>query len=331
MRIPAGHFLLESYLISTFRGEAMKVRTYGFDVNTKNSRVDTSTLMNHLQHRSGEEDTSKGVERRIYVNCDTYSNFYVGLVVTVKDHKNFCKLEESPEGVTVTVESLTGDDKLMEFNFFVLNKENGIGVYQHYHQSCAVRQFGAYLVSRHAKLRKSLKAEELSDETLTSSQRREVSKDFSPKLEFSQLITQETLREMLEKYKEIRSFEFAYTYLRPKKKKGRPLEKRVSKKREKLYFRNPEYKKDLAREIGDFVKRKNPLSGNVNAIDHSGEAKVIKIFDMPDTFSEEEYDDVAIKLNNLKLNDFAKHRVVDELIGICTSEEYRHIFEAEVE
>ncbi|MGM0985404.1 MAG: hypothetical protein ACQEXI_00240 [Pseudomonadota bacterium] len=309
----------------------MKVRTYGFDVYTENLRVGIPELMQHLQERSGEEDNSKNVERRIYVDCNAYPDFYVGLIVTVKDHKNFCKLEESDEGVTVTVESLTGDDKLMEFNFFVLNKKNGIGLYQHYHQSCAVRVFGAYLVSRHARLRRRLKAEALDYDALSAAEQRDISREFSPKLEFSQLVTKETLREMLERYKEIRSFEFAYTYLRPKKKRGRPLEKRVAKKREKLYFRNPEHKMDLAKEIGEFVKSKKPLSGNVNAVDHSGEAKVLKIFDMPDTFSEEEYDDVAIKLNNLRLHDFAGHKVMKELISICRSDEFRHIFEADAE
>lgn len=310
----------------------MQVKTYGFDLSTENVFVDIDALMQYLQVKSGEKIIRGEIERRIYIDCDVSSEYYIGLVVTVKDQKTFCRLEESPKGITITVENLKGKDKLMEFNFFVINKSNGLGLYQHYHQSCALNVLGQYLTSAHHELRNSLKSKALSESGITSKKTKQIKRDYSKKLEFSPLVSQEGLKKILEQYKEIRSYEFTYTFLAPKKKGGgRPLDSKVNKKREKLYFANPGYKGELARLIDEHVHSFNPKTGSVHAVDYYNQQKVIHVFDMPETFSEEDYDSVAIKLNNLNLANFNKHRITKELVGMCKSDEYKHIFEVEIE
>jgi len=109
----------------------MKVRTYVFSVNTKSKHVSLGDLFSYLANEPRIIGQGENGERRFYVD-ESNPSYYKGLVVTVKDQKAFCKLLEGNAGdITIEVENLDEKERLMEFNFFVLNKSNGFGLYQH--------------------------------------------------------------------------------------------------------------------------------------------------------------------------------------------------------
>jgi hypothetical protein len=312
----------------------MKVRNYGFEIETTNSTVGVDDLLSQLEKSSGYADTSTGIERRIYLDSKAHADYYIGLVVTVKDQKMFCKLENDHGHIKITVENLKGKDKLMEFNFFAINKKNGIGIYQHYYQSCGLNVFGKYLRQRHNSIRDKLiddKTNELKSANggkISEKEIKAIKAKHSGVFKFSPLLRKETLAKMLKAFKTIKAFEFEYATLEVEQKYATPLSKYVKKKREKLSFSPNWSLTELATGIVETIKMINPKNGRVHVVNEYDEDIAVKIFEMPDNFGEEEYDDVAFKLNDLDVYDFAKHEVSTELINICKSEKYNHIFEA---
>lgn len=313
----------------------MKVRLYGFELEAEAKSVSIEDLMTYFTGRNGEPDNSGALERRIFVDSTTNKNYYLGLVVTVKDQKRFCRLEDSKGQIRITVENLTGSDKLMEFNFFVLNRKNGLGLYQHYHQSCGLTVFGGYLVSHYNAVRERLANNEIDEArrhepSLSKSKERGIRKKHRGKLIFSQLVRKDSLEKMLLEFKKLKAFEYELSALGADVRAGIPLGQYVRKFREKLTFGRTWGVSVLAPAIAKAVTDLNPTNGRVHAVNELDEDVSLRIFNMPDNFGEEDFDEVALKLHNLDLKSFATHKVVKELVEHCESDELRHIFQAKV-
>ena len=313
----------------------MKVKLYGFEVESSSSSITIDALMASMEKKSGLPDNSRNIERRIFIDCSSHAEYHSGLVVTVKDQKRFCRLEGSGGQIKIAVENLKGDDKLMEFNFFVLNKKNGIGLYQHYHNSCGLNIFGAYLSSEFTNLRQSLidvesEALELANGSISESQKKEIRRKFKSKLIFSQLVRKESLEKILGEYKKLKAFEYEFSAIDSKVREGIPLSNYAKKIREKLTFASGWGVPILSSAISEAIDKIKPSTGRIYATNQEGDDVSIRVFNIPDNFGEEDFDDVALKLNNLDLQTFSSHKVSLDLIAVCKSKDYRHIFEANV-
>jgi len=311
----------------------MKVRMYGFEIESESPSVSIGELMSYFASNSGTPDQSRSIERRIFLDESTNKNYYIGLVVTVKDQKRFCRLENKKGHIKITVENLTGDSKLMEFNFFVLNKKNGIGLYQHYYQSCALNVFGEYLISHHRMLREKFTNEEIEAQVnkkgaLSADEEKTIRRKYRGRLRFSQLVRKDSLEKILKEYKALKAFEYEISALDADVREGVPLSRYVSKLREKLTFSRGWSVSDLASAISGAVQKLNPKSGRVYALNELGEDVSLRIFDIPDNFGEEDFDDVAAKLHNLDLEAIGSNEVASGLVAACQSDNLKHIFEA---
>lgn len=315
----------------------MKVRLYGFEIETTGKSVGIDDLLSHFEANSGKSNTTKEIERRIYLDRKSHANYYLGLVITVKDQKRFCRLENDHGNIKIAVENLKGKDKLMEFNFFAINKHNGIGIYQHYFQSCGINVFGSYLHQCHNSMRDSLIETDIKTHMsmnsgkISDKEEKTIKRKHSGLFKFSPLVRKEALAKILEEYKAIKAFEFEYSTLGVEQKQGTPLSKFVKKKREKLTFSSTWSLAELAAGIVESISLIKPKNGRVHVVNSFDEDLALKIFDIPDNFGEEEYDDVALKLHNLDVYGFANHKVISELVETCQSDDYSYIFEANIQ
>jgi len=313
----------------------LKVKLYGFEIESSSEHITIDSLMASMEKSSGLPDNSRSIERRIFIDRKSHAEYYSGLVVTVKDQKRFCRLEGSGGQIKIAVENLKGNDKLMEFNFFVINKKNGIGLYQHYHNSCGLNIFGTYLSSEFTSLRQSLidneiKMMELANGNISDSQKKEIRKKFKAKLSFSQLVRKESLEKILSEYKKLKAFEYEFSAVDSKIREGIPLSNYASKIREKLTFASGWSIPVLSSAISEAIDKIKPSSGRIYATNQEGDDVSIKVFNIPDNFGEEDFDDVALKLHNLDLKTFSSHQVSLDLIAVCKSKDYSNIFEANI-
>lgn len=79
-----------------------------------------------------------------------------GLTLTIKDMKKFTKIVNSSGEVRLDVHKLEKNEHVADFNFFIVDKDNGCGMYQHYHNSCSLNIFNAINRDRYLKIKESL-------------------------------------------------------------------------------------------------------------------------------------------------------------------------------
>lgn len=294
----------------------MKVKYLGFEISTEKNLITISDFIeNNLVF-----DMSDILERNVLIDC-SHSDYYKGLILTVKDQKAFCKLQGNVGDLEITVENLSGGDQLIEFNFFVINKKTGKGLYQFYYQSTSLAKFKEILKRKFLSYRAILiQSEYDSNITLGKSDgvsKRNANKKYLDKISLSLLVKPQTLSQLLQKCKQIKSFEVEFSTYEYIRKHGLPMPAHATKLKQKVYFDKDTKVKELAASIVSFVGTENPVSGTIMVLDEFGQEMPYKLMDTPDLFHEEEFDDLVQKLNSVKVGSFANSAVLDEMISIC--------------
>lgn len=310
----------------------MLVSLYGFYVVAGNGEVSLDDLFASLAATSGAEDTTQKNVRRIFIDTTTSSEFVLGLVVTVKDQKTFCELVNDKGNFVINVSNLKGKNKLMEFNFFIINKSNGLGIYQHYFQSCSPGTFGSYLRTRYRQLSETSRDDAIAalkaKHQHTAGNEKAIKAAHAKGLSFGLLVHQESLEAVLSKFKEIKGFEYEFAVVEPELVKGAPISSFVRRLRQKVSFKSDINVGALSKAIQATVDALRPKSGHVAVVDYVDGEDIpmsIRIADIPEHFGEQDYDAVAGKLNNLDTSKFATHIVVNELLTACTAT-FKHVF-----
>lgn len=310
------------------RGKRMKVRLYGFTLKPGHRSVSLDDLYDRMAALSGKADTSQSNMRYIYFNKSHNKKYALGIVITVRNQKSFCKL--GPNGV-VTVENLKGNQKMMEFNFFLINKKNGVGLYQQYHHSCGMFVFGGYLISHYKALSQKRRDDEINALEHGEATRKKVARinrAYKPKLSFAALVHKASLKKVLSEFAEIKFFQYEFSDIESIKRVAAPLSPFARRRTEKVTFKKATAVSELASAIQDAVKSLNPRRGRVQVTTQEGDPLSIALEDIPENYGEEEYDTVVTRINKLKLGEFYNHPMFNELIETVESKEYKGTFSA---
>lgn len=314
----------------------MKVRLLGFTseiTETANpSRITMDSFMEYLvtdqkaATEAGEESVTKIGEhgRLLYIDKETNPSYYLGLAITVKDQKKFCELTQNGKNFTIKVTDL--ENKMMDFNFFVLNKTTGTGLYQHYHQSCSLNSLFHILSSKLSQFRGALFESEVNNKNIigTNSEIRKIKAKLRGRIKSSILVKKENLEKLIASLKEIKSFEYEYSYLDIQEPEFKPISSSVKRESKKLIF-TPDAVEQISRALGKFVNNNDLEKGKVIGSDDSGNERIYHIMNNPDNFGELDYDDIADKLNELDISNFQTSWPITELLKTCAK--YKHIFE----
>lgn len=282
------------------------------------------------QMKSGGHIFDSGEYKRIVYFNDTHSReYFVGLLVTVKDQRTYCKLINESGKLHVEVNSLNSGANLMDFNFFVIHKTTGAGMYQHYHQSCSINLFGFLNSKRFSDLRSSNLEQAIKPESrktnLTKKEEKAIRNRYKGNLRFEVLVRKENLSTLIEELSRVQGFEFSFSTLTVDEPEFKPLGPYVRKERHNISFVKGSPVSKLAKFIPKIIKTKSIDDGKITGIDANGIARILRITDNPDNFGEYDYDDVAPKINALDIDQFQSSWVIQELITKCKSN--KHIFE----
>lgn len=312
----------------------MKVRLFGFTLNAGHSRTSLTDLFHYLHARSGVPDLSRSNERRIYFDGESDPTFARGLVVTVRDQKAFLRLIEENGNLVINVETLRGEDKLMEFNFFLINKSNGVGLYQQYFHSCSVGAFGGYLKSYYRQISDDRMADAVraaaAGQQLNANEERRIRRAHRGSLEVATLVHRGTLEAILSEFQKIKSFEYEFAELEAIRDVAQPLSPFVRRRKETVTFIQNTVVAHVAQAIQRAVDLVRPRSGRVHVETIEGDLLSIQLENVPENFGEYDFDDVAQQLDNLDIREFSQHQMFQQLIDVCELPAYRPIFHARI-
>lgn len=310
----------------------MKVRLLGFTSEiTDTAEKSQISMVSFMEHLIDDQDTATSIGahgRLLYIDKDTDPNYFLGLVITVKDQKRYCELLQNGKKFTIKVTDL--ENKMMDFNFFVLNKKSGIGLYQHYHHSCGLNSFFHIINSKFNQFRNNLIENEINkDENIgTNANIRKIKKNLRGKISNCILVKKDNLEKLMSELEEIKSFEFEYTYLDVKEPEFQPIKSAVRKERKKYTFEKGGFKSAISSAVGKFVNNNELDEGKIIGLDVDGNERIYRILNNPDNFGELDYDDIAEKLNELDISNFQTSWVIKELLKVCNKNEY--VFKAKV-
>lgn len=307
----------------------MKVRFLGFNLDNQSKSISLEEYITHMITPEGKILNIGEYNRYMFFNKDSNKEYYLGLLVTVKDQKSYCKLVNDDGKMLVQISEIDSNENLMDFNFFVINKETGSGMYQYYHQSCSLNSFGYFITKEFNNYKTERTADELStfiDEKEKEKQKKLLNKKYREKLMFEILVRHENIQALINELKKVKSFEYCFSSLTVDEPEFKPLQGHVRKERTRLSFTSDSPVQHLASTISNIVSSKQIEEGKVSGIDLDGIERVLRITNNPDNFAEYNYDDVASKINSLDISSFDNSWVIQELIRKCS--ENKHIIEA---
>lgn len=299
----------------------MKVGFYGFSFK-EGTGISLQEFGDLLVAASSQtkEQTYGSHDRLFLFDGKTNPHFYLGLLITIKDQKTFCQLRKQGNKFSIAVSELEEGNQLMDFNFFVLHKQNFTGIYQHYHNSFSVTQFCYFARQKFYKPERDDRIAAAEKEI--AAKKPELKKDdvakqaknkFKKNLTFDLVYTQSDFDEILEKMSEIKGFQYDISSARVANDGLTPHGIPLSKTTRHVYFEKRNGVKEIATALATFVKDKAIKKGKVTTVDDAGEVRIVDIIHNVKGFGEFDFDDVAPKIA-LDLDKFANCWLIDELL-----------------
>lgn len=253
-------------------------------------------------------------------------DFYAGLLITTKDQKKFLEFTHDAGDAKLEAKDVTEGAQLADFNFFIINKTSGRGLYQYYHNSCSINTFGM-LCKRHYE---SLKADRihLSIASLgptkpTAKQEKEIRSAYSGTLKWNILVRPEAFSALVAQLSSIKALTVSVTTLAYRNTIFSPLAKRAKRMTQRFRFPSNAAPAGVLEDIETLVAIPELESARVEGKDENGLDQVIKLQNTPDSFGIFDYDRVA-EMMNFSPRDFAASPFLKELMKVA--EEKKSLF-----
>lgn len=300
----------------------MKVNYYGFQFEVSGDLNIIDTISHH-EGMSSVLYNELSYPRYIYLDSQSHDDYIVGVIVTAKDKSSSLTLNKNT--MTLTRESLTNDET--EVNYFLISKANGLGIYQHYHNSTSVRQFNEileWMVLQYKSATLAAKTKGLSNDAAEK-----LRKNFRVKVKFSAIYEQGGLKKVLDEFDKIKSFQYTFADLNDDIRANVPASGYAYRKTERVVYAKDGPVSDIGRAIASFVKTRSLRGGKVKVLDASNRVKSVDIFDNMINFGEQDYDDFLIKIDRKKASELRGNPIITELINTANNDRQKR-FKAKI-
>lgn len=288
----------------------MNVKLLGMEWEMEGG-VPANQFFQHLKSLNGKSVKFGGYDRLLY--SGDRDNYYVGLFVTQKDQRKTCEVERSADKrFRITVRSLAKNSKLADFNFFVVNKNTLRGLYQHYHTSCSIPQFGNFCSREYDGLSNKLCSEEIAKGANEKATRAK----YADSMSCSVLVRLEKLPALLAELSRISAFEFAYKSFAVNEPIFAQVADDVTTEWHTVRFSKDGAFDKVRRAIVDLVKHREIGRGKITGKDDEGLERTIKLFNTPDFFGERVHEAVADQ-KNFTLDDIGQSPFIGELLDLA--------------
>ncbi len=293
----------------------MQVKSLGFSITNENEHINSADVMNAFIEASSREYVRVDYTRRILMS--DMNDYYYGLVVTFKNQKKNCRSQFIDGKFRIKVEDLQGDEKLANFNLFVLNKDNLRGLYMSHHGSCSINTLFSHLQTISNEFIRKQNANEIAGLGDKPKQKEitAVNKKYKKRFSFSIMTTKEDIKTILGQFREIKKTSFKFDYIDFKGGPMTALEPFANSTTIDMSV-NPEDKTKVQALSETLDKIYHAMQGGISkarvtAVDHAGLEKIIDFMDCPTFFESYDFDEIAEKINGLTNDNYTSNPVFD--------------------
>jgi len=303
------------------------LKNYGFSFSTKKSDIELSSFFDSLVGTDIDFPIRTDSSRKIIIDRD--ENYIYGTVITIKNQKKFTSLVNNGSSLEIKVSDLSNLEKIAEFNFLLINKSNGLGIYQYHHGSCTTPNFGSMITSLYRRKLEAKRTAEISAlggrDAVPAKQLKAINSRFFPGMAFDIIIQSKDIEKVLEKYKTIRSFKYEVSSIEASLRDESPLQGLIEKVQHHVRFDSSVDSSLIIKGIQNMIPGIKNKTARVEVLDDQDEPISVKIMDIPANFGELSYDDFIKKLLTFKMKDIKGCNLFQDLKDKC-EKDYKHVF-----
>jgi hypothetical protein len=292
----------------------MKVEFVGFSI-TAEGPITLETLMLAIEKKSGVLQKGGAGGRQYGMSTKVDDDYYAGVVLTIKDQKRFLEWREGK----VVVHEISEFGKMMEFNYYAINRKTGAGLYQRYHNSSSLSGLCERLKKYHRRLHQHyLETEFQKIPDITLKQKAAIRKknkgDFSWRPLFS---SKQEVQKMLQKLDRISHVKIDAEYKQTKESLFKPAAGTIKSIRQSFSMNRNVVPAMVLDAVYNAANEHGVEAVSVDGY-KNGIYALIKLADHVEVYRHFDFDDVVLKLKDIDpLQDLDTCWVVGQLLQAC--------------
>lgn len=228
------------------------------------------------------------------------NDYWVGLILTIKDMRKFVTLVESKQELKLDVHELNENEKIADFNFFILHTESGFGLYQHYHHSCSLNVFNYLAKHFYNEKRTAIFTSVKNKMEANGNNKRAINKELKKyRGKFLPTIVERkgSFVERVRNLNDARSAELEFKQVNFPNSPLQAIQSHLKTMKYKMSFSKTTSKLDKVRNLAGVLSNNDIKKATVEGIDEYGNDVVYRLFNDFDRFQEYDYEDMVPSLN----------------------------------
>lgn len=278
--------------------------------------ISIADLFSYIQRHQGKPVILYKYGRFLYIR--DMGNFYAGLLITAKNQRKFIEFSQNAGVARLEARDVSQGAQLADFNYFLVSKKTGRGLYQYYHGSCTLDTFGTVCRRHYEELKKSrIDALVAGLPKQTTAKIKQCRDMFTGTLTWNVLVRPEAFRAMVEALKSVEILKVNVTTLALKKTIFSPVSNLAKRVTQQFRFpQNTSPTPGLVGELETLIENDQVQNARLEGRDHNGHHQVLKIENNPDSFGVYDYDEIAGKID-VNPDDFLESDFMKELLTVA--------------
>ncbi len=298
----------------------MKVRIFAFEW-FMGGGITLDDFCGHLQTLSGLETEHK------LLALTQKEDYWAGVLISIKDVSAFCQMRRDGRVFTIEAKELDENAQIADFNYFIINKSTGRGLYQHYHQSPVSNTFSKFVKKCYLSYRKQRIESEImaaGGEAIKNVDEKRIRSKYYGGFTYKTVLKQKEFIKCVDALRQIKMFSFELETITAEEKQFTPASEFAKRCSHKFFFQEDRLLSGLKDGIAKTIKEMGIKSASVKGKDEYNEEVVYKLFNDYATFEEFDYDDIigSVSFNSSNLEQsLNKSKLIEELLSIAARPE----------
>ncbi len=292
----------------------MRIKGNGFSISSTNPHINLLEIIRNFMTSNTQIIHRTDYSRRILISEE--QDYFTGLVLTFKNQRKNCLSKIEDGKFAIKVEDLQGEDKLVNFNFFCINKSSLKGLYLYYRGSCSLNNLFSRLQSQSNRfIRRTISAEKKAlGRNASEDQKGAIDTKYNQRVDYNILVDRNDIVTTLSAFSSIKCAGFRFDTIDFTSPELRGVEQFT--RNTEVTFNIDESDRTNVRPIADHISQlfrnvQHITKGRIEAIDHAGNERIVDLINSPSYFIEYEFDDMAEHVNGLTDDNFATNPIID--------------------
>jgi hypothetical protein len=271
----------------------MKIVFQAFHWKCQSSTVNIKNFLDEWSKNNGKPQRNK-----IFYFIED-KDYWIGIILTIKDMRKFVTLVESKQEIKLDVHELDDNEKIADFNFFVIDKYTGYGLYQYYYQSCSLNNFNYLAKSYYNEIKKNAynqAKERYENEGKSKNEIKKLMQVYKSVFTTSIIERKGKFLDRVQLMKDANSINIEFEQIDYSNSPFQAIQPILKSMRYKLIFLKDSSPVSKISNVVTLLTNNIPKRATIDGLDENGHDIVYRLFNDFDRFKEYDYEDMVPSL-----------------------------------